>query len=298
MMPVDRPFALTPKQLLEDWSPVRVGRRLILESQVDSTNDVALNAANESDADGLVVMTDFQRTGRGRFGRVWSSPRGASVLYTALIVEPDRHRVASTGDGPTAVGPDSECIGPGDDPVETAGIGGRLTLVAAVAAAEGIRAATDITPVIKWPNDLRARGRKLGGILIETRPIGSDERAWVVGVGINCLQQAGHFPDEVQETATSLDLLSSNPIDRAVVAREQLKAMDRWLSRSDWRCGNAVYEAWTAYAEPIGQRVRLRYKGDDTYEGHTVAVDPAGGLIVHCDDNQRRWFDPLLTTLL
>ena len=59
----------------------------------------------------------------------------------------------------------------------------------------------------------------------------------------------------------------------------------------------AVLAAWSRYAEPIGQRVRLRNRGRD-YTGTTVAVDPHGGLIVQTDAGRQEWFDPLQTTLL
>ena len=49
--------------------------------------------------------------------------------------------------------------------------------------------------------------------------------------------------------------------------------------------------------EPIGRRVRLRCDGCE-YSGRTVAVQPQGGLIIQGDDGARKWFDPLLTTLL
>jgi BirA family biotin operon repressor/biotin-[acetyl-CoA-carboxylase] ligase len=210
-----------------------------------------------------------------------------------------------------------------------------LTQVSAVAACDAIRQATDVTPAIKWPNDLRIGGRKVGGILIETRtvdsPAGSKNghipfgghpeileshrrdtgatrssgcadipifhRAWVVGIGINCLQQAGHFPPELRESATSLELATDHPVDRVAVARELLKALDRRLAPELWGQTEQVHRDWLAYAEPIGQKVRLRREGQD-YAGWTVEVDPVGGLIVKLETGQQEWFDPMRTMLL
>ena len=281
----DPETALTPERLRQGWSPRRVGRRILVRAETTSTNSVALDAIDDLGApgltdgqggagvDGLVVLADYQTAGRGRQGRPWFSPRGASLLCSVLLIEQGEH------------------------------VGGWLTLASAVAACEAIRSATEITPAIKWPNDLRISGRKLGGILIESRTsdtdasTGSDVRAWVVGIGINCLQHAGHFPPELRDSATSLELEASHSIDRSRVARELLQALDRWLAEPVRTGSDPLHAAWMHYAEPIGQRVHLRCRGRE-YRGRTVAVDPAGGLIVQGDDGGQEWFDPMLTTLL
>jgi len=81
------------------------------------------------------------------------------------------------------------------------------------------------------------------------------------------------------------------------VARELLKALDRRLAPELWGQTEQVHRDWLAYAEPIGQKVRLRRDGRD-YAGWTVEVDPAGGLIVKLETGQQEWFDPMRTKLL
>lgn len=294
---------MTPEQITAGWRPRRVGRRVLVLSETTSTNTAAFDAVaaglaaespDQAGVDGLVVLAEYQTAGRGRQGRTWSSPRGASVLCSVVLLLPDSPDDISL-DNPCAV---SHLLG-----TAHARIAGWLTLVSAVAACEAIRRATDVSPAIKWPNDLRVGGRKLGGILIESRGVTGDSvgvtgrRAWVIGTGINCLQQAGHFPPELRQTSTSLEMASAQPIDRVAVARELVRALDKWLADNARLGDQAVLEAWLTHAEPIGQRVRLRHQGLE-YSGHTVEVDPWGGLIVQGDDGRREWFDPMLTTLL
>lgn len=262
---------LTADLLLRDWTPRRVGRRMVVLDETTSTNSAALNATAESDADGLVVLAEYQSAGRGRQGRTWQSPRGASVLCSVLLL-------------------------PAADAAHDDRFGGRLTLLTAVAVCDAIRQATDITPAIKWPNDLRVDRRKLGGILIESKPLPAGGRAWVIGVGINCLQHAGHFPPELRDAATSLEMLASHAIDRADVARHLLRALDNALA-GDLADERAVHERWLTYAEPIGQRVRVRCSERNAV-GRVIAIDPAGGLILQTDAGRQEWFDPALTTLL
>lgn len=285
MVPQEQPPSMTAEQLRHGWTPRRVGRRIITLSETDSTNTLALQAAEQPDADGLAILADAQLEGRGRFGQNWLSPRGASVLCSIVLLVEDDGAAFENG----TVAQQAQ-----------ARITAWLTQVSAVATCEAIRRATDVTPAIKWPNDIRIAGRKLGGILIESRTIGSREkpiRAWVVGIGINCLQHAGHFPPELCETATSLELATSHAIDRTAVARELLHALDEWLAPQNWCQTERVHAAWLSYAEPIGQKVRLHREGKD-YIGWTVEVDPAGGLIVKLETGQQEWFDPMRTTLL
>jgi len=281
---------MTADPLLAGWAPRRVGRRIVVLAETESTNTLALAAADEPDADGLVILADAQTAGRGRLGATWLSPRGASVLCSVVLLSQEKKGSGTFfRDGTKGAAQKSR--------MSPFSLSAWLTQVSAVAVCEAICQATDVTPAIKWPNDLRIDGRKVGGILIETRPVDDRMRAWVVGIGINCLQQAGHFPPELRESATSLELATHHPVDRVAVARELLKALDRRLAPELWGQTEQVHRDWLAYAEPIGQKVRLRRDGRD-YAGWTVEVDPAGGLIVKLETGQQEWFDPMRTKLL
>ncbi len=273
------PAILTAERLRAGWTPRRVGRRILVLDEADSTNTVALDAAAEPDADGLVIFAEAQMAGRGRLGRSWISPRGASILASVVLIEPWAEAAAAG-----SVGSASK-------------VGAWLTQVTAVAVCEAVRRLTDVAPAIKWPNDVRVDGRKLGGILIESRRVGTDATAWVIGIGLNCLQHEGHFPLELREQATSLELVASHGVDRAAVGRELLRAMDDWLAPRPWGDTEEVHTAWLSLAEPLGQKVRLRCQGREV-TGWTVEVDPVGGLIVRLESGQLEWFDPMLTMLL
>jgi BirA family biotin operon repressor/biotin-[acetyl-CoA-carboxylase] ligase len=285
----------------------------MLVDAVTSTNSMAFDtwtAGPVSDLperealDGLVVLAEYQSEGRGRQGRKWASPRGASVLCSVLLLESrEEDLFASTFEKVPARASADTALASHPDAAGPPSFEGWLTLVSAVAACEAIRETTDVTPAIKWPNDLRIRGSKLGGILIESRQgsaaqgAGKPARARVIGIGINCLQQPGHFTADLQGTATSLEMESSQAIDRATVARALLRRLDQWLAANIRPGDQAARDAWLQHAEPIGQRVRLRC-GRREYAGRTVAVDPFGGLIIQNDTGQREWFDPMRTTLL
>jgi len=277
---------------------VRIGRHIVWLNETSSTNSTALDMVaggvvpqikGTVSPDGLVVLANYQTAGRGRQGRSWHAPRGASVLCSVVIVEREESVTADACDGARL-------------------ISGRLNMVAAVAACEAIAEATEVRPGIKWPNDLLVLGKKLGGILIESRSLGSGQvgiegraaeskRAWVLGFGINCLQHVGHFPPELVGSATSLELAASHAVSRLAVVRALLARLDHWLGHSDWRSDSRLAQRWSQMAEPLGRRLRLRYQGQE-YSGRTMEVDPVGGLTMQLDNGRPMWFDPLLTSVL
>lgn len=270
----------------------RLGRRICVLPEVDSTNTFAFELAGHpgqalsslskrkkvqvyertpgdaanSDYDGLVVFAERQSSGRGRLGRAWHCPTGAGLMLTILLREP----VGATT--PAA-----------------------WMMLAGVAVVRGIIHATDVTPSLRWPNDVYAADRKLAGILVETRREGAGSELVAIGIGINCLQQPGHFPPDIRARATSLDLLSDDPIDRHAVARSVLEVLDAELCMLMHRDENRLIEQWQSHSADIGARVELQCEGH-TYRGRIIDVHPRDGVLVQLDDGGRRQFDPAVTT--
>ena len=54
-------------------------------AEVDSTNRVAADLVRAGAGDGLVIGADHQTAGRGRRGRTWESPAGASLLVSVVL---------------------------------------------------------------------------------------------------------------------------------------------------------------------------------------------------------------------
>ena len=78
---------------------------------------------------------------------------------------------------------------------------------------------------IKAPNDIHIQGRKVAGILIETRT-GKNPFA-VVGIGLNVNQHPEDFPEELQSIATSLAMTSGKTFERESVATSLLGALGK-----------------------------------------------------------------------
>lgn len=301
------------EQILDAVRTSRIDRRVQIRDTTTSTNDEVLQRINDEDVDGLVVFAEHQSAGRGRMGRTWQSPRGASLLLSVLLIDPSEtlQRPPQVSGSVPLPSPLTEGGNRGvSSPLAKAGKrrvgwdagtpraldGGELCLLTAVAACDAIKACTDVCPTIKWPNDLVVGGRKLGGILIESRRRHDGRRGYAVGIGINCLQQRAHFASELADSATSLEIESGHPISREALAISLLTELDRWLAEpGSWNQDDLRHE-WLARAEPIGGRVCLR-EGGECYTGTVIDVDPGAGLVVQLDEGGVRAFDVASTTV-
>jgi BirA family biotin operon repressor/biotin-[acetyl-CoA-carboxylase] ligase len=130
--------------------------RVELFDDVSSTLDVAHAIASGAPS-GTLVLAERQTAGRGRHGRRWSSEPGSGIWLT-LIERPS------------------------DVPALDV-----LSLRCGLLAAESLDALAGDRISLKWPNDLFLRGRKLAGILIETRWRGSAPDWVAIGFGLNVM---------------------------------------------------------------------------------------------------------------
>jgi BirA family biotin operon repressor/biotin-[acetyl-CoA-carboxylase] ligase len=171
-------------------------------SETGSTNADAVARAHAGEPDGLVLVADHQREGRGRLDRRWDAPAGANLLMSVLLrpaLEPDDWH--------------------------------RCTTALAVAAADAC-ASGGVPARIKWPNDLVIGGEKLAGILAEAVP---EERAVVVGLGLNVgWPLAGEYPGATSLAARGASVRRDELL-AAVLQRIDEQAADlheRYVARS------------------------------------------------------------------
>lgn len=262
-----KPDLLDAESLRQQVDINVVGRTIEHYGEVSSTNTLALERAADPTSHGLAIFAEYQTAGRGRLHHTWLAPRGASVLCSVvLLLEPNEPQARS------------------------------LVLWTALAVRQALLEACNVNTTIKWPNDLLAGGRKIAGILIESKPLANDRRSYVVGIGINCLQHGPHFPPEIRKTATSLDLESTQKIDRMNVAKHLLEALDHWYEESAKLSSDALRSFWAAHALPLGKRLRVRSEGQ-YYCGSLIELDPQGGILMQLERGGRRLFSPHTTSI-
>jgi BirA family biotin operon repressor/biotin-[acetyl-CoA-carboxylase] ligase len=220
-----------------------------------STNDTAKELARQGAAEGTVVAAAGQTAGKGRLGRSFHAP-GAKGVYLSVILRP-------------------QCR-----PEDVM----HLTCAVAVAMCNAVEDCCGLRPKIKWTNDLVVGNRKLGGILTElsvSPKTGFVEWA-VVGIGINCLQAAGDFPEEIKDIATSLFLQTGNKILPGTLAGYMIRELQK-LSCILITEKASILQAYRTDCMTLGQSVVL-LRGDRKRYGTALDLDSNGGLIVRFDD--------------
>ena len=196
----------------------RFGTPYLYQPECESTQLLLLGSGLP---EGTVAATDHQTGGKGRQGRRWVAPPGSSILVSVVLHPPADRRLPE------------------------------LSLVAALAAAEAIEAATGLSTQIKWPNDVMLNRRKVAGILAEL----SD--GVVVGIGINVDQSRDELPLDALTEPGSLRSLTGSSFSRAMILASLLLALEEGYDA--WREGglDAVYGGIGARDFLRGRRITI-----------------------------------------
>jgi BirA family biotin operon repressor/biotin-[acetyl-CoA-carboxylase] ligase len=209
-----------------------------------------LERARRGDTGACLLATTEQTAGRGRQGRAWLAPPGATLAFSLAL--------------PLA-------------PVQWEG----LSLMVGAVLADALDA-DGRTIALKWPNDLWLRdaeggGRKLGGILVETVAVG-EQRVVVVGVGLNVLP----LPQGADRAAYGSGYACLQELRPDCNAASALEAVAVPLLRGLLLFCEQGFVPWHGR---FGARDLLRGRAVHSLGAHTVAgvadgVDGTGALLV------------------
>ncbi|HWA94615.1 MAG TPA: biotin--[acetyl-CoA-carboxylase] ligase [Terracidiphilus sp.] len=217
-----------------------------------STNADAQAAGLAGAPHGSVWFANEQTAGRGRGDHTWISTAGQG-LYVSVLLRPQM---------PVARLP-------------------LLALVAGLAAADAIKAASGVSADLRWPNDLLIGPRKTGGILVESKTTEATIAFAVVGIGINVHQRA--FASDLATPATSLDLEADRTVNRQTLLVTLLKSLEREANLLlDAEVVKTV-PARVAQASTWVQGRWVEVHGPQTCVGVTEGLDEHGFLRVRTD---------------
>jgi BirA family biotin operon repressor/biotin-[acetyl-CoA-carboxylase] ligase len=217
--------------------------------QIDSTSSALARLASSSGASAHACLAEIQTQGRGRRGRAWRTPLGGGIALSQL-------RRFDVG---------------------MAALAG-LSLVAGVAVVRALRDAGVEGAALKWPNDIVANGRKLGGILVE---LGGDALGpchAIVGIGLNVAIGASEGAQIDQPWTDLATLTKGRPPSRnrltGLVLSRLAETLDAFVTDGfdafadeyaahDALCGREILvsggrETWTGIARGVTSRGALR----------------------------------------
>lgn len=235
-------------------APLPFVRSVIHEPELGSTNDEARKRLQEGGVSlPLLILADRQTAGRGRGSNTWWSDEG-SLTFT-LVLDPSAHSLL-------------------DEHTP------RVALAAAVAIISALEAMIEPGRLgVRWPNDVEAEGRKLGGILPERMATSMGSRL-AIGIGLNISTDLAGAPAEIRRMATSVAELArpGEEVSRDRVLSAVLSQFARVLpalAAND----PALAARWAGLDTLRGHAVRVQL-GDRLLAGVAQGIDARGGLCI------------------
>ena len=241
--------------------------RLTVVDITGSTNDDLLEAGKLGAPHGTGLAARAQTAGRGRRGHKWDSTVGNLLL--SIVVRPNVN------------------------PAKYSGLAAVCGL-AVLKTLEKQGLATEID--LKWPNDLVARERKLGGILVEAARDNKGQPFAVCGIGVNVNYTPSEVPDgglpaiglsDLNENVPAVDVLLKE------VYHTVVNAVDAWadlLNAMEEDAGPIapVHDDYVAHLNWIGEHVIARSPaGDELARGIFQTVDAFGRACIETEDGLR-----------
>ncbi len=236
-----------------------IGDYKIRLKSIDSTNNYASSLFSlGKPAEGTVVLSDFQEKGKGQVNATWESERGLNLLASFILY-------------------------PVIDMSDYFLLNQAMSLAVREAIA-GFMPGPEVT--IKWPNDILAGERKIGGILIENSIRGNQFAYSIVGTGINVNQDdfSSYKPE-----ATSLRLETGNetPVERMLEAL--CATMNTWYAKLKSGDAAAIRKAYhDALFGKGASRVFLDNQSLARFEAVIAGVRDDGKLILRTADGRTR----------
>ncbi|WP_146908190.1 bifunctional biotin--[acetyl-CoA-carboxylase] ligase/biotin operon repressor BirA [Arenimonas daejeonensis] len=232
--------------------------RIDVRFELDSTNALALREP-VPDQGTAIYLAERQMAGRGRRGRAWASPLAAH-LYLSLSRRFDGGVAALQG----------------------------LSLAVGVAVAEALHALGYTQVGLKWPNDLMADGRKLGGILVEVGGDAAGPMRVVIGLGLNVAMPVS-VAESIGQPWCDLASLSSAPPSRHAVSVALLDALLPMLARFEREGLRPFIADWNRYDLLLGHAVHV-FEGGRVHEGVAAGIADDGALRLTQPDGGERHF--------
>ena len=214
-----------------------------------STNDEAKRLARKG-LDKILVISDKQTKGRGRFNREWIS--GLGGLYMTIVLKEKNLDKARY-----------------------------LTLIATVSVVKTIKKLTKLNALVKWPNDVMVNDKKICGILTET--ISGKENYALVGIGINVNQQT--FNKNISNKAVSLKIITHKNYSLNKLINLIITNFNLLYNHYNNKNYEKIIDVWKKYSHTLGKRIKAKTISG-VYIGEAVDVDNDCNLILKLNNGK------------
>ena len=242
---------LLPWEITENLNTKFIGKRIYYFDSMDSTQNFAVEIAPNRKENGTVVISKKQTEGMGRLKRKWKSPVGG--IWLSVIIHPK----FSTS---------------------------QITLVpiaTSLALHKAVEKVLGIKPMLKWPNDLTLKKKKVAGILLDTSIQSNKIEFLVLGVGINFKIKPRNLEKLLKKTpnfyvVSTLVEKNEKPLP---LVKQFLYELENVFQMINSGSNKKIVTEWTKRSSTIGKNVSV-ITDDGRFNGKAIKLDIDGGLII------------------
>jgi BirA family transcriptional regulator, biotin operon repressor / biotin---[acetyl-CoA-carboxylase] ligase len=246
-----------PWELAKRLDTLFVGKdKIVYRLTTHSTQNLAILLAEKNpDSDGLVIIAEQQKSGRGRENREWLSPKGG--VWLSVVLRP--------------------CM-----PASNITL---LPFAAALAVYDAIKKTTQLDAKLRWPNDVTISGKKVAGILIDSSVEAERINYAIIGIGVNANVDSSvissHLGKNIKVTSLSDELGHATSI--LGLTKEILERLDYYYVELEYCVSRTIIEEWKKNSDILGQKVALM-QSNRTIQGIAADVKEDGSLVVRADN--------------
>lgn len=238
---------LYKKKLSTDF----IGQLIKYYPKLDSTNTKAWELIAEKVKNGTVVITDNQLKGRGRQSNKWDSTPNKSLTFSIILY-------------PNALPSQINLY----------------SLIAGLSITDCL-IDYDIHAQLKWPNDILINGKKVGGILCESKISDGVIKSLVIGIGLNINENVTELPEELRDKATSLMCESGSQFQLEILLANILNHLEHRVQNRD----EAQLIDWEKRCAHLNQKVTFR-SGNEIVTGIFKGLSSTGQAMISINNKE------------
>ena len=228
-----------------------IAQNIIYYTSTESTSDDIWKLYDKDQNKRTLVITDNQTKGKGRSNNTWFSKPSHSITCSFLLEQIfEKNKI------------------------------NLHAILIPVAIINGIKKFLSIKASIKWPNDIMYNNKKLGGILIESKP-NIKSTIFNIGIGLNVNENNFDFPDQLQNNSISLKEIKGFPIQREPLLASILNELDFYINNID---EGTLIKYWMDNCIHLNSEIKFNYNGD-IVDGVFKSISNTGKAIIQHSQN-------------
>ena len=244
---------LFPWEVTSELKTKLIGQKVYYFDSIDSTQNQALKIANEPENNGAVIIAATQTGGKGRTGRKWISPKGG--IWFSIILHPKFDISITT----------------------------LFPIASSLALSKAIENTFEITPELKWPNDLTIKSKKIAGILVDAAFESNKIESLVLGVGINFNVDIKAIKKTLKDTPNFYGVSSLSEQNKKVkpiqLVQNFFVELEKIYELLNKKQTKKIILDWTKRSSTLGKNVEINTT-DGKIKGKATKIDEDGALII------------------